>query len=98
MKLDNQSGFDELARIGFVPKHRSMKNTVPSGGFATDGFFNRTGLQAEVPHKIRNGIPRPVTLIDSGTGIPVPTITGRPNEIVGLMTMTRGSDVGAVSD
>jgi hypothetical protein len=34
-------------RMGSTPSDLSMKNTVSSGGFAADGFFDRTDLQTE---------------------------------------------------
>ena len=43
-----------------------MKNTVPSGGFAADGFFDRTDLQTEVQRKIRDRITGLVSLVDGG--------------------------------
>src|SRR5665213_394127 len=50
--------------MGSTPSDLSMKNTVPSGGFASDGFFDCTGLQTEVPHQVRYGIPGLVAFID----------------------------------
>src|SRR5579864_4611863 len=55
-------------RIGSTPSDRSRKNTVPSGGFAADCFFDRTDLQTEVLRKIRDGIAGPVSLVDGRNG------------------------------
>src|SRR5579862_1881298 len=43
-----------------------MKNTVSSGGFAADGFFNGTSIQMEVLRELRDRIPGLVSLVDGG--------------------------------
>src|SRR5713226_2483192 len=60
--------FTSSVRIGSTPSDRSMKNTVPSGGFAANGFFDRTDLQTEVLRKIRDGIAGLVSLVDGCDG------------------------------
>ena len=56
--------FTSSVRIGSTPSDRSMKNIVPSGGFAVDCFFDVTGLQAEVVRKISDGIAGSISLVD----------------------------------
>ena len=51
-----------------MPSDLSMKNTVPSGGFAADRFFDRTGLQIEVLREILDGIAGLVSLVDGRNG------------------------------
>ena len=53
-------------RIGSMPSDLSMKNTVSSGGFAADGFFDFTGAQTEVACEFRHGIASPVAFVDGG--------------------------------
>jgi hypothetical protein len=53
-------------RSGSTPSDRSIKNTVPSGGFAADCFFDGTDLQTEVLRKIRSRIASFVSLVDGG--------------------------------
>ncbi len=63
--MNRQTSFDKYrAGIGSTPKERSMKKTVPSGGLATDCFFDGTGLQLEIPHKVSEGIARLIALVD----------------------------------
>ena len=52
--------------IGSMPSDLSMKNTVSSGGFAADCFFDLTGVQTEVLREVRHGIAGPVTFVDRG--------------------------------
>ena len=47
-----------------MPSDLSTKKTVPSGGFAADGFFDGTGVQTEVLRELRDGIPGPISLVD----------------------------------
>src|SRR5690348_7942777 len=53
-------------RVGSMPSDLSMKNTVSSGGFAADGFFDFTGAQTEVVREVRHRIASPVTFVDGG--------------------------------
>jgi hypothetical protein len=55
---------EHSVRTGSMPSDLSMKNTVPSGGFAADCFFDGTGLQIEVLREIRDGIPGLVSFVD----------------------------------
>ena len=64
VNFDGEAGVDEFRPDWLYARDRSMKNTVPSGGFAADCFFDRTDLQTEVPRKIRDGIAGFVSLVD----------------------------------
>jgi len=64
--LDYETGLDELRSDGSMPSDLSMKNTVSSGGFAADGFFDLTGVQAEVVREVRHRIAGPIAFVDGG--------------------------------
>jgi|SRR5450755_4002261 hypothetical protein len=53
-----------FVRIGSIPSDLSMKNTVPSGGFAANRFFDGTDLQTEVLSEVGNRIACFVSLVD----------------------------------
>jgi hypothetical protein len=64
VNLDDEAALMSSARSGSTPSDLSMKNTVPSGGFAADCSFDLTYLQIEVLSKIGHGIARLVSLVD----------------------------------
>ncbi len=64
VNFDREANVDEFRSDWLYAKRPVDEEYVSSGGFAADGFFDRTDLQTEVLRKIRDGIAGLVSLVD----------------------------------